>query len=49
MLEYDPIKRINFSTMIDLLSPVLMKNLTEIQNLYGVNNMNMSMNINNSQ
>ncbi len=49
MLEYDPIKRINFSTLIDLLSPLLMKNLTEIQSLYGVNNMNVSMNRNNSQ
>jgi|688.fasta_scaffold595099_1 hypothetical protein len=36
MLEYDPIKRINFSTLIDLLSPLLMKNLNEIQNLYGI-------------
>lgn len=34
MLEYDPKKRINFSTLIDMLSPLLMSNLSDIQKLY---------------
>lgn len=31
MLEYDPQKRINFSHLIDMLSPLLVKNLGDIQ------------------
>jgi hypothetical protein len=36
MLEFDPLKRINFSALIDILSPLLSKNLTQIQNLFNV-------------
>lgn len=38
MLEYDPQKRINFSHLIDLLSPLLVKNLGDIQQLYNPQN-----------
>lgn len=34
MLEFDPAQRINFSSLIDKLSPLLMKNLAEIQKLF---------------
>lgn len=40
MLQNDPQKRITFSTLIDMLSPLLVKNLAEIQKLYNPQNRN---------
>lgn len=34
MLDLDPRKRINFGNLIDKLSPLLMKNIENIQSLF---------------